>query len=130
MRNLIFSCMFLLSAAFASAQTGGSLESIGSALNSGDVTALSKFFADNVEISIQDKEQTYPKAKAAEVIRSFFGSNHPKSFNQVHKGSSRANSDQYCIGHLMADNGTYRVYLYLKVAGSNLLIQEMRFDKE
>ncbi len=128
MRNLFF--LLLLIPAFSFGQTNASLESITAALNAGDVEALSKYFAPNVEISIEDKEQVYAKAKATEVIRTFFNTNKPKSFNQMHKGVSRENSDQYCIGNLSSTSGNYRVYLYLKVSGSNLSIQEIRFDKE
>ncbi|HLP94638.1 MAG TPA: DUF4783 domain-containing protein [Saprospiraceae bacterium] len=132
MKNLIF-LMFLVPAfAFANNPQQGNpaLEAITAALGAGDVNALSKYLADNVEISIQDKEQTYTKAKAAEVLKGFFDTNKPKAFAQVHKGQSRENSDQYCIGNLSATAGNYRVYLYLKVNGSNISIQEMRFDKE
>ena len=129
MKNLFFLLIFAPMTTFAY-QGNPTLEAITSALNSGDADALSKNFADNVEISIQDKEQTYTKAKATEVIRSFFGSNQPKSFTQVHKGTSRENSDQYCIGNMVGASGNYRVYLYLKVNGNNLSIQEIRFDKE
>jgi len=128
MRNLFF--LLLLIPAFSFSQTNASLESITAALNAGDVEALSKHFAHNVEISIEDKEQVYAKAKATEVIRAFFNTNKPKSFNQMHKGVSRENSDQYCIGNLSSASGNYRVYLYLKVSGSSLSIQEIRFDKE
>jgi len=128
MRNLLF--LLLFAPCFAFIQANPNLEAITNALNTGDADALSKFFADNVEISIQEKEQVYAKAKAIDVVRTFFHTNKPKSFSQVHKGTSRENSDQYCIGNLTAANGTYRVYLYLKVNGSNLSIQEMRFDKE
>mgnify|MGYP002149902193 CR=1 FL=1 len=126
MRNLFFLLLFAPVITFAQ----GSLEPISSAINAGDVDALSKYFASNVEISIQEKEQVYPKAKAIEVVRNFFSANKPKSFNQMHKGTSRENSDQYFIGNLASANGNYRVYLYLKVGGNNLSIQEMRFDKE
>jgi hypothetical protein len=105
------------------------LDAINRALNAGDVDALSKYFAENVEISILDKEQSYNKAKAAETLRTFFGSNKPKSFAQVHQGTSRENSDQYCIGTLTASSGNFRVYIYLKVNGNSFNIQEMRFDK-
>jgi hypothetical protein len=131
MKNLIFVLLLTPAIAFANhAQGNPGLEAISAALSAGDVDALSKYFADNVEISIQDKEQTYPKAKAAEVLKSFFESNKPKSFAQVHKGTSRENSDQYCIGNLSASAGNYRVYLYLKVSGTGIQIKEMRFDKE
>ena len=56
MKNLIF--LLLLTPAFAFAnntQGTPTLEAISAAFGAGDVNALSKYFADNVEISIQDK---------------------------------------------------------------------------
>jgi hypothetical protein len=129
MKYLLFLLFFSPAVMFAS-QGNPNLEAIKSALSSGDADALSRFLADNVEISIQDKEQVYSKAKATEVLRTFFSANKPRGFSQVHKGTSRENSDQYCIGNLSASAGNYRVYLYLKVSGNSVTIQEMRFDKE
>ena len=129
MKNLIFVLLLLPALAFADQGNPG-LEAISTALNTGDVETLSKYFADNVEISIQDKEQVYSKAKATEVLRSFFDANKPKSFSQLHKGTSRESSDQYCIGNLSATTGNYRVYLYLKVSGNSVNIQEIRLDKQ
>ena len=122
----------LLFAPFAMMANQGnpSLEAIAKALNAGDVDGLSKYFADNVEISILDNEQQVSKAKATDTLRSFFNTSKPKSFSQVHQGTSRENSDQYCIGNLASSTGNYRVYLYLKVTGTNLTIKEIRFDKE
>ena len=121
----------LLFAPFAMMANQGnpSLEAIAKALNAGDVDGLSKYFADNVEISILDNEQQVSKAKATDTLRSFFNTSKPKSFSQVHQGTSRENSDQYCIGNMTAANGSYRVYIYLKMNGANASIQEIRFDK-
>ena len=131
MKNILFLLLLTPAFVFANNQQGTpSLEAISTALSNGDVDGLSKYFATTVEISIQDKEQVYQKAKAEEVLKGFFDSSKPKAFAQVHKGQSRENSDQYCIGNLTATAGNYRVYLYLKVNGSNVTIQEMRFDKE
>jgi hypothetical protein len=129
MKYLLF-LMFFVPASLMANQGNPGLETITNALNTGDVETLSKYFADNVEISIQDKEQIYTKAKAAEVLRGFFDTNKPKGFSQVHRGTSRENADQYCIGNLTVATGTYRVYIYLKVSGNTLSIQEMRLDKE
>ena len=129
MRNLLFVLLFTPLAAFAH-QGNPSLEAIATALSTGDVQALSKYFAETVEVSILEKEQVLNKAKATEVVRSFFESSKPKSFAQVHKGSSRENSDQYCIGNLSANSGNYRVYIYLKSGNNAVNIQEIRFDKE
>ncbi len=129
MKNLLFLLLFVPAFAFGN-QGNPTLDAITMALSNGDVETLSKYFADNVEISIKDNEQLYPKAKATEVLRNFFNANKPKSFQQVHEGTSRESSDRYCIGNLSASNGTYRVYLYLKAAGNTLKIQEIRFDAE
>lgn len=128
MRNMLFLLLFAPFALMAN-QGNPSLEAIAKALNAGDVDALSKYFADNVEISILDNEQQVSKAKATDTLRSFFNSSKPKSFSQVHQGTSRESSDQYCIGNMTAANGSYRVYIYLKMNGANASIQEIRFDK-
>ncbi|TNE48796.1 MAG: DUF4783 domain-containing protein [Bacteroidetes bacterium] len=128
MKNLLFLLLFA-PFALAAYQGNPSLDAISKALSAGDADALSQYFADNVEISILDKEQLYPKAKAKEAVRAFFDANKPKSFSQVHQGTSRENSDQYCIGNMSASTGSYRVYLYLKVSGGSAVIQEIRFDK-
>lgn len=128
MKNLIFA--FLLVPSFLFAQASPAIDAISTALGSGDVETLSKYFADNVEISVNEREQNYPKARAAEAMRTFFSSNRPVAFSQKHKGTSRGNGDQYCIGNFEASTGTYRVYLYLKISGSNAYLQEIKFDKE
>jgi hypothetical protein len=129
MKNLLFVFLLLPAMAF-SYQGNPSLEAISKALSTGDVETLSKYFADNVEISIKDNEQLYSKAKATEVMRNFFNTNKPRSFQQVHQGTSRESSDQYSIGNLSSSSGNYRVYLYLKSSGGNMVIQEIRLDQE
>ncbi|MBK8554766.1 MAG: DUF4783 domain-containing protein [Lewinellaceae bacterium] len=127
MKNLLFLLLFAPALAFGY-QGNPNLDAITQALSSGDVETLSKYFADNVEISIKDNEQLYPKAKATSGAQLF------KQQAQVvpagTKGTSRENSDRYCIGNLSATNGSYRVYLYLKASGNTLKIQEIRFDEE
>lgn len=129
MKNLLF-LLFFTPGLLLAKQGNPTMDAITTALGSGNIELLSKYFADNVQISIHDKEQTYPKAQAVEAVRNFFATAKPQSFSEVHKGTSRENSDQYCIGNLTAGNGAYRVYLYLKVNGNSVTIQEMRLDKE
>ena len=63
MKNLIFA--FLLVPSFLFAQASPAIDAISTALGSGDVETVSKYFADNVEISVNEREQNYPKARAA-----------------------------------------------------------------
>jgi hypothetical protein len=133
MKNLLFLLFIAPIALFAS--TGPTapnpgLDAITKALSAGDVETLAKYFDENLEISILDEEKTYTKAQAVEVVKTFFASNKPKTFNAVHNGTSKGNSDQFCIGNLAANSGNYRVYIYLKTVGANVAIKELRFDKE
>ena len=126
MKKLLFLLIFLPAMAFAQNPT---LTAITKALNSGDIETLSSHFADNVEVSFLDKEQNYTKAGAKDAIKTFLSNNKPQSYTQMHQGNSRENSDQYSIGNLTSASGSYRVYIYLKAAGSGMVIQEIRFDK-
>lgn len=131
MKNLLFLLFFAPVVALASQGTNNpSLDAITKAIGSGDVESLTKYFDEHVEISIMDNEKNYSKSEASDVIKTFFGTNKPQSFNPLHNGTSRESSDKYCIGNLASSSGNYRVYIYLKVNGNNLTIKELRFDKE
>lgn len=100
------------------------------ALSKGDVQTLSSYLNETVELAVGDEEDIYDKAEAISVIKNFFKSHPPKSFSEVHKGTSKGNDSQYCIGNLIAGGKTYRVYIYLKSTSDKYLIQELRIDLE
>lgn len=130
MKNFLFLLLLAPFVAFARTDSPASLpniDEIARALNNADVDALSRHFAADVKVSINDNEQTYGKAKAADVIRAFFNSARPQTFSTMHQGTSREGSGgQYCIGNMASGTGKYRVYVYLK--GGQ--IHELRFDKD
>jgi hypothetical protein len=105
------------------------LSEISKAINDGNADALAPFLDSSVEIAILDSEDVYTKSEAVKRLKTFFEQSKPKSFSQVHQGTSKGQDSQYCIGNLVATSGTFRVYIYLKVAGGKTLIQEMRFDR-
>ncbi len=107
-----------------------SLQQITQAISSGDANALGIYFDNSVEIAILDEGDVYSKGEAIQVVKKFFNQHSPKSFSQVHQGTSKGNDSQYCIGNLTSGSGTFRVYVYMKTNGGNYLIQELRFDKE
>ena len=126
MKNLIL----ILALAASIPVSGATLADITRAISDGDAATLGKYFDQSVEVSILDKEDVYSQTQAVEIIKNFFTQNKPASFSQVHKGTSKGNDSQYCIGNLVASSGTYRVYIYVKVENGQSLIQELRFDKE
>lgn len=107
-----------------------SLASISRAMNTGDAEALGQYFDDSIELSVMDNEDIYSKAQAVQIVKTFFTQHQPKSFSQLHHGSSPASDSQYCIGNLVTADNTYRVYIYMKMSGGSTVIQEIRFDQE
>lgn len=126
MKNLLF--ILLLTPIIAIINPN--LSVISHALSNGDVEKLSEYFDDNVEIVVLENEDIYNKIEAKKIIQAFFEKNKPKSFSQVHQGTSKSKGSKYCIGNLVAGGSSYRVYLYLKTQGNKYLIQELRIDKE
>ncbi len=122
MKNL----MLLLLIIPCLAATSQNMDSISKALSRGDVESLSTYFDENVEID----DDFYDKSEAKDVVKKFFSKNPPKSFSLIHQGTSKGEDSKYFIGNLNAGSGTFRVYVYMKLSGSQPLIQELRFDKE
>ncbi len=106
------------------------MSEITQAISTGDTEALSQYFDNAVEVAALDREDVFNREKATELVRQFFSKHQPKSFSQVHKGVSKSNDSQYCIGNLYTRDATFRVYIYMKIEGNRLLIQELRFDRE
>ena len=122
MKNL----MLLLLIVPCLAATSQNMDSISKALSRGDVESLSTYFDENVEID----DDFYDKSEAKSVVKKFFSKNPAKSFSLIHQGTSKGEDSKYFIGNLSAGSGTFRVYVYMKLSGSQPLIQELRFDKE
>ncbi len=99
------------------------------ALRSGDATTLASYFADDVELAIVDDEDMYAKDEAEKLLANFFASHKPKSFSQVHKGTSKGEDSHYVIGDLVAGSETYRIYIYLKEVGDSYQIEELRIEE-
>jgi hypothetical protein len=102
---------------------------IATAISTGNAEALSKYFDADVEISLFEKEDSYEKEKAANLMKDFFAKNKPKGFSQMHQGASKGKDTQYTIGEISTASGNYRVYIYMKVVSDNYLIQEIRIGK-
>jgi Domain of unknown function (DUF4783) len=97
------------------------------ALKSGNAAQLAKYFDNNVEISMPDKNNNYSKSQAELVIQDFFTLNAVKGFDVLHKGGNAG--AEYCIGTLLTKNGQFRTTIYLKQKGNSQVIQEISFEK-
>lgn len=102
---------------------------IATAISNGNADALGKYFDDDIEISLFEKEDSYDKEKATSIMRDFFNRNKPKTFSQMHQGASKGKDTQYSIGEVITSSGTFRMYIYMKIVNDNYLIQEIRIGK-
>ncbi len=126
MKSLIFS-LVIFAAPLSSVMPD--MSGITKALKTGNSEALSSFFDEDVELALLDDEDIYEKAEAKAKLTRFFESHPPKSFSQVHKGTSKGEDSHYVIGDLVADGTTYRVYIYLEETEDSYIIQELRIEE-
>lgn len=125
MKSLLF-CLVMFAAPLT--EDLPDMSGITKALQSGDATALASFFASDVELAVLDDEDLYDKAEAEKILAKFFSSNKPKSFSQVHKGTSKGKDSHYVIGDLVSSNKTYKIYIYLEEVGDTYQIEELRIE--
>lgn len=101
---------------------------VSNALKSGNAKTLSDHFTSNVDITILNDENMYAKDQAAVKLNKFFASNKPSNFTIKHKGTSKLD-DQYRIGELVTDQGTYRVTFFMKKDGDEMKIKQIRVEE-
>lgn len=104
-------------------------EKVSSAIREGNAKELSKFFKDNVDLAIGDKEEVYSSSQAELILKDFFSKNAPKTFTIVHQGMSKLGL-QYVIGNLVTSTGNFRVSFYIKKSIQGQFIQQFRIDPE
>ena len=104
----------------------GGIDDVIVALKAGNVSELSRYIEDNVEITLPDKSDNYSKAQAGLVLKDFFSKSGVKSFDLKHKGDGP--SGQFCVGTLVTKNGNYRTNIFMKLKGSKQIMKEIRFQ--
>jgi hypothetical protein len=97
-------------------------------LRTGNVSELSKYIDDNVDITLPDKSDNFSKAQATVILRDFFTSNGVKSFEVKHKGDNAG--AQFCIGTLNTNAGSYRTTVFMKTKGGRQVLKEIRFQAQ
>lgn len=120
--SFLFTAVLLLS----SFDQPGAIDGVVSALKTGNAPELSKYFDDNVELTLPAKTDSYSKAQAQLVLRDFFATNGGvKNFELKHKGDSPGG--HYCIGTLQTKSGNFRGHIFLKTKGNKEVVKEIRF---
>lgn len=111
---------------FSSFNLQSEIDQVIDALQTGDATELSKFFDENVELTLPEKSDNYSKAQALLIMKDFFSNNSVKSFELKHKGEQAGG--QFCIGTLQTKAGNFKTMVFMKVKAKKQVIKEIRFQ--
>ena len=123
--------LLLLSAAGLPAQDKGYdvFVPIGKYIAQGDVSSLSAWFSDNLEVSIISSTSNCSKTQARQIVKTFFEAYTPRSFNISHK-AARANM-KYALGELNAGGEVFFVTIFVSSkADGTYQIQQFKIDRQ
>lgn len=96
-------------------------------LRNGDADCLSAWFADNLEITIFSVSNDSSRNQARQIMKSFFNSYTPRSFNITHK-AGRSNM-KYVLGSLNAGGEVFIVTIFVSCKGSDYEIQQLKIEQ-
>jgi hypothetical protein len=105
------------------------IDDIAAAIRTGNPKNISKYFIENVDLKVIEKEDVYSKQQAEMILKDFFGKHAVKAFTVAHKSQPK-NGSQYVIGNLETSNGKFRTYFLIKTTGSQTLIQQFKIETE
>ena len=96
-------------------------------LGSGDAESLSAWFSDNLEISIMSSTNDSSRNRAKQILKSFFESHTPRSF-EINHTASRSNS-KYALGYLNAGGELFEVTIFVSKSKDRYTIQQLKIDR-
>ncbi len=132
MRNHIFSVLMTVASAFfvtnAAAQDNGYdvFYPIAKYIENGDAEKLSAWFSDNLEITIFSDSNDSSRNQARQIMRSFFNTYTPRSFEITHK-AGRSNM-KYALGQLNAGGEAFLVTIFVNYKNSGYKIQHIKIE--
>ena len=132
MKNILYTLglvfIFLIPVFTFGAQTEKIPEGIVLSFRAGNAAELSKFFHNNVELIILEKEDVYSRSQAEQIIRKFFSEHKPEAFRIIFEGGKE--NSRYAIGSLKTAETSYRVYILMKKQEDSPLIHQLRIEEE
>lgn len=105
------------------------IDKIANFIRQGNITELSKLFADNVELSLLGDENVYSRLQTEQILNKFFSQNKPKTIKLLHKVNSNPN---YGFGVLLVttSTGVYRIAVTLKETAGTLVLIAFSIETE
>jgi hypothetical protein len=133
MKQTIFRFFLIFSVTFSTLNTAFGqtdvINQVKETIKAGSAKELSKFLNQTIDVTIDDKVESYSKAQAEFVFRDFFKQHPPSEFSIIHQGSSKG-GQPFAIGQYKSTADTYRVFMKIKAVSSQQLVHEISFVKE
>jgi hypothetical protein len=126
MKALLTSLLAIAMTTMSAFTQPNTIDEVVVALRSGDADGLSKYFDDNLELTLPIKSDSYSKAQALVILKDFFGNNSVKGFDLKHKGDSPGG--HYCVGTLQTKSGNFRATIFMKAKTGKEVINQIRFQ--
>ncbi len=129
MISILAAAVAMLSGVGASAQDAGYdvFNPIAKYLASGDAERLSAWFSENLEVTIFTDSNDSSRNQARQIIKSFFKSYTPRSFEITHK-AGRSNM-KYALGNLNAGGEMFLVTIFVGYDGTSYKIQHFKIER-
>ena len=126
---VVAAAMALISDLGARAQDNGYdvFNPIAKYIGLGDAEKLSAWFSDNLEITIFSDSNDSSRNQARQIIKSFFSSYTPRSFEITHK-AGRSNM-KYALGNLNAGGEVFLVTIFVNYKDSGYKIQHLKIEQ-
>ena len=93
----------------------------------GDAEKLSAWFSDNLEVTIFSNSNDSSRSQARQIMKSFFRSYTPRSFEITHK-AGRSNM-KYALGTLNAGGERFIVTIFVGYNESSYKIQHLKIER-
>lgn len=105
-------------------------DEIYSALKAGNSKVLSKYFNDNIELLLLNKEGVYSKTQAELVVRDFFAKNTPTACTKLYEIKSEKGNLKYVICKLYTAREQFRIYFVMKYNEGEFTIHQLRIEND
>ena len=96
-------------------------------IGQGDAEALSAWFADNLEITVDSGTSDSSRSQARQIVKSFFEECRPASFVIEHT-AARSNT-KYALGLMSCNADKYNVTIFVSFQNGRYKIQQLKFEK-
>lgn len=124
--KFLISILLVFSAATGFAQNDITGEVAG-ALKRGDAAAIAAQMMPQVELTLNGQDNNLTKADAQKALAAFFKDHPVTGFSIKHQGTSKLD-DQYRIGDMTTQKGSFRVTFFMKKTGTAMQIRQLKIE--